>query len=244
MLLEVIAVIAMLVVPVQLQQAQDQPEPKQNPPPFNLATADYNFLIASGFLCDPDHSHGCPAVAQAGGGESIEMSGAGTLSLAGNSVTGAGAFTEKSASGHIVATGVWTAIALVSFQSYGLAPGALLRDYPGLRAVGTFTKGDPRAPRPMMPGPMANWMFGPLATGGLAVIRIRMLPDAGTPTDAVLRVNCARGKVPEDEQSDGVRLTITGGPTFDQQVSGNTVFLLRRPEREVPGKNSNGGEQR
>jgi hypothetical protein len=62
------------------------------------------------------------------------------------------------------------------------------------------------------------------------VIRIRLLPDAGTPTDALLRVNCAKGKVPEDEQGDGVRLTIEGrGPVFDEQVSGHTVFLLQRP---------------
>ncbi len=110
----------------------------------------------------------------------------------------------------------------MSFESYGLAPGALQRDYPQFRALGALPIGK-------MPGPMAAMMAGPVAAGGLAVIRIRLLPDAGSPTDALLRVNCARGKVPEGAQSDGVRLTITAGPVFDEQVSGRTVFLLQRP---------------
>jgi len=61
------------------------------------------------------------------------------------------------------------------------------------------------------------------------VIHIRLLPDAGSPGEAILRVNCAKGKVPENEQSDGVRLDITGGPAFEEPVSGRTLFLLQRP---------------
>ena len=83
-------------------------------------------------------------------------------------------------------------------------------------------------PMALMAGPM-GLMAGPLAAGGLAVIRIRLLPDAGSPSDAVLQVNCAKGKVPEGEQGDGVQLHITDGPVFDEQVSGSAVFLLRRP---------------
>jgi hypothetical protein len=85
-------------------------------------------------------------------------------------------------------------------------------------------------------------MAGPVAAGGLAVIRIRLLPDAGSPTDAILRVNCARGKVPAEEQSDGVRLTITGGPVFDEQVSGRTVFLLQRPMPNFAWKQATGSQ--
>ena len=162
-------------------------------------------------------------------GETIEISGAGTLDLAGKSVTATGAFIEKTPNGYIVTASVWTATRLVSFDSYGIDPGALLRDYPQFRRLGAFPKGGPMVPGLMMAGPMASLMAGPLAAGGLAVIRIRLLPDAGSPGDALLRVNCAKGKAPEDEQSDGIRLTITGGPAFDDQVSGRTVFLLRRP---------------
>ena len=85
----------------------------------------------------------------------------------------------------------------------------------------------------LMAGPMgllAGPFAGPVAAGGLAVMRIRLLPDTGSPTDAVLQVNCAKGKVPPDRPGDGVTLVIKGGgPRFDEQVSGRTVFLLRRP---------------
>jgi hypothetical protein len=224
-LIKVVIAIAVLPIPVQLRlTAQEQPQQKQEQPTNTLATANYNFLIASGFLCDPPGSDVCPAVARAGNGETIEINGAGTLGLTGKSVTAAGAFTEKTPAGDIVNTGVWTATGLVSFSSYGIAPRALLLDYPKLRTLGLFPMG-----KGMPPGPMAGLMAPPVAAGGLAVIRIRLLPDAGSPTDALLRVNCAKGKVPAEEQSDGVRLTITGGPVFDEEVSGRAVFLLQRP---------------
>jgi hypothetical protein len=43
-------------------------------------------------------------------------------------------------------------------------------------------------------------------------------------------VNCAKGKVPENQQGDGVRFAIQGGLKFDEKVSGRTMFMLRRPE--------------
>jgi hypothetical protein len=216
--------VATLTIPARLGlAAQDQPQQKQQLPTNTAATANYNFLIASGFLCDPDHSDGCSAVARAADGEMVEINGAGTLGLASKSVAAAGAFTEKTPTGDIINVGVWTATGLVSFQFYGITLRALLLDYPKLRTLGLFPMG-----KGMMPGPMASLMAGPVAAGGLAVIRIRLLPDAGSPEDALLRVNCAKGKVPADEPSDGVRLDITGGPVFDEEVSGRTVFLLLR----------------
>jgi hypothetical protein len=223
-LMVVVTVVAALaIVSGHRLSAQDQPQQKHNLP-TKTDTAKYNFLIASGFLCDPNYSDSCAAVARTGDGETIEISGAGTLD-AGKSVTAAGAFTEKKPTGDIAVTGVWAATGLVSFESYGIAPWALLLDYPQLRARGPFPMG-----KGMMPGLMGGGMAGPVAAGGLAVIRIRLLPDAGSPRDALLRVNCAKGRVPEDEPNDGVRLTITdGGPVFDEQVSGRTAFLLQRP---------------
>ncbi len=232
-----VSLLAALAMPVRLA-AQDQPQDKKDLPGYTVATANYNFLIASGFLCDPDASAACPAVARASNGETIEINGAGTLGLAGKSVTAAGAFTEKTPTGGIVITGVWTATGLVSFESYGVDPRALLLDYPKLRTLGPFPMG-----RGMMPGPMAGLMAGPVAAGGLAVIRIRLLPDAGGPRDGLLRVNCAKGKAPADEPSDGVRLAITGGgPVFDEEVSGRTVFLLRRPMPNFAWKQAAGSE--
>jgi hypothetical protein len=224
-LTKVVTVIAALAIAAKLGlAAQDQPQPKQSLPANTAATANYNFLVASGFLCDPSDSTTCPAVAKASDGETIEVTGAGTLGLADKSVTAAGAFTEKTSTGEIVTTGVWTASELVSFESYGLAPGGLLHDYPQFRKLGLFV-----LVGPTMPNPMFGMMAGPIAVGGLAAIRIRLLPDAGTPRDALMRLNCTKGRVPEEEQSDGVKLSITNGPVFDEQVSGRIVFLLQRP---------------
>jgi hypothetical protein len=60
------------------------------------------------------------------------------------------------------------------------------------------------------------------------VIRVRLLQDSGRPEDALLRVRCAgqgAGRTP----SDGVRLAITGGTSFDVPVRGRTAFLLQTP---------------
>jgi hypothetical protein len=240
-LTKVVIVIAVLAIPAQRRLvAQDQPQQKQVSPASPGATGNYNFLIASGFLCDPNDSAACPAVARASDGETVEITGAGSLS--GKSVIAVGSFTEKTSNGYIVTTGVWTATGLMSFESYGIDPGALLREHPQFRRLTPLPIGR-MMPGPMA-GPMARLMAGPIAAGGVAVIRIRLLPDAGTPTDAVLWVNCAKGKVPEDEQGDGVRLTIEGGGrVFDQQVSGHTVFLLRRPAPNFAWKQAAGPTQ-
>jgi hypothetical protein len=190
------------------------------------SSANYNFLIASGFLCDPNDSTTCPAAAQAASGDSIELSGAGTLSLASRSITAAGAFTQKSSTGEVTATGIWTATELLSFKSYGLAPGALLRGNPKPRAFGLLPMG-------------LGMMAGPLPAGGLALLRIRLVSDIGTPKDAILQVNCALGKVPPNQPGDGVRLLIQeDGMKFDQKVSGRTVFILRKPGFGFPLRGS------
>lgn len=71
--------------------------------------------------------------------------------------------------------------------------------------------------------------LGVAAAGGVAVIRIRLQPDAGSPRDAVLQVACARGNVPPNQTRDGIKLAISGGgPNFYEEVSGRTLFLLQR----------------
>jgi len=87
-------------------------------------------------------------------------------------------------------------------------------------------------------------LAGPMPAGGLALMRIRLLPDSGRPKDAILQVNCALGKAPPNQQGDGIRLAMQGGALrFDGKVSGRTVFMLRKPglnlssQRLVPGTN-------
>lgn len=86
-------------------------------------SADFNYLVASGFLCVPPSPSACPAVARAASGDTIKITGAGTLSIHTKSVSGGGFFTHKDPAGQVVATGVWTAAQLESFNSYGTSPG-------------------------------------------------------------------------------------------------------------------------
>ncbi len=67
--------------------------------------------------------------------------------------------------------------------------------------------------------------------GGLALIRVHLLPDAGGPGfDAIMQVDCLLGKVPgENGKSNGVvegiRLAVQGGTNFNKEVSGFTLFI-------------------
>ncbi len=181
------------------------------------SSAHYTFLVGAGFLCNSGDSTTCPALVKSANGDSYEMSGAGTLTTQSKSVTAAGTFTHKSTDGMVLETGVWIASELVSFDSYGIAPGALMR--------GGQTLGPPQF------GPMHMRMFsGSMPAGGLAVFRIRLLPIRGLSKNATLQVNCAIGKVPPEHPLEGIRLAFEGGGVaFDEEVSGRAMFLLTRP---------------
>jgi len=180
-------------------------------------SGDYIFLIASGFLCDTGESSACPAVVKSADGSTFEMSGVGTFHTRSKSVTATGTFTRKSPNGNSLETGVWIANELVSFDSYGIAPGARMQ------AGSAF--GPPQfGPRRM---PMLS---GSMPAGGLAVFRIRLLPMWGPSKTAVLQVNCALGKVPDEHPTEGIRLAFEGGGgEFDQEISGRTMFVSTRP---------------
>ncbi len=178
-------------------------------------SGDYIFLIASGFLCDSGDSSSCPAVVKSADGSSYEMSGVGTFNTKSKLVTATGTFTHKSPNGNSLATGIWMANELVSFDSYGIAPGARMQ------AGSVF--GPPQfGPRriPMLSGSMP--------AGGLAILRIRLLPMWGPSRTATLQVNCALAKVPDEHATDGIRLTFERGGEFDLEPSGRTMFVSTR----------------
>ncbi len=186
--------------------------------------SEYTVLIGAGFLCESADSSACPAVVKSSDGGSYELSGAGTFTSPGKSVTAAGTFTHKSPDGVVLETGVWVASELVSFDFYGVAPGALMREG---RAFGPPQFGPKRMPM----------FFGPMAAGGLAVLRNRLLPISGFPRNATLQVNCALGKVPDEHQVEGIRLAFEGGGIeFDEEVSGRALFLLTRPGASAAAK--------
>jgi hypothetical protein len=184
----------------------------------------YTFLIAAGFLCDPGDSSTCPATAKSANNDSYEMSGAGTFDAQDKSVKAAGTYAHKSPNGNVLETGVWIASELVSFDSYGAAPAALMR------------QGAALGPAPF--GPKRLPMFsGPMPTGGLAAFRIRLLPMWGASRTAVLQVNCALGNVPRERSVEGIRLSFeSNGGEFSEEVGGRVMFLAMRPEVSTPAK--------
>jgi len=185
---------------------------------------DYTLLVGAGFLCDSGDSSACPAVVKSAEGASYELSGAGTLAPQSKSVTVAGTYTQKSSNGVVVETGIWVASELVSFDSYGIAPRALMREGRGLD--------------PQEFGSMRSGMFsGSMPAGGLAVLRIRLLPVLGFAKNATLQINCALGKVPPEHQVEGVRLALEGGGVeFDEEIGGSALFLLIRPGASAGAK--------
>jgi len=192
--------------------------------PAQSNSTNYTFVVAAGFLCDSADSSACPAVVKAANGESFEMSGAGTLTTPGKPVIAAGTFTHKSANGILLETGVWTASELVSFDSYGIAPGALMHDG---RELGP----------PLLSSRRLGMFNGPMPAGGLAVLHIHLLPMSGFARNATLQVNCALGKVPTERSVEGIRLAFEkGGAEFDQEISGRAMFLLTRPSPTVVAK--------
>lgn len=184
----------------------------------------YVVLLASGFLCDPADPSTCSATARTDQGDSYEVTGTGTFDPQLKSVNAVGTFTHKSPTGDPLETGVWIASELVSFDSYGVEPGALLRQG---RALG-------RPPLGPVPLPMST---GLVPTGGLAVFRIRLLPVSGPSRPAVLQVNCALGDVPRDRSTEGIRVTLEGSGTGSSvEAGGRVMFLALRPEAGPPAK--------
>ena len=189
-----------------------------------ISSPNYTFVVASGFLCDPGDSGSCPAVAKSANGDSYEISGAGTFDLQNKSVKAAGTFNHKSTNGNVLETGVWTASALISFDSYGIAPAALVQRGP---AFGGPQIGNKRLPM----------RSGSLPTGGLAIFRILLMPVSGTTKAAVLQVNCALGDVPRERSVEGIRLTLErSNSEYSEEINGRVMFLATTPGMSTPVK--------
>lgn len=187
-----------------------------------ISSANYTLVVASGFLCDPGDSGSCPAIAKSANGDSYEISGAGTFDPQNKSVKAAGTFNHRSTNGSLLETGVWTASALISFESYGTAPTAFMQRGAAF--------GGPQIGHKRLPMQSRS-----LPTGGLAKFRILLMPMSGTTKTAVLQANCALGNVPRERSADGIRLTIeSSGSEFSGEAGGHVMFLSMRPGVSTP----------
>lgn len=98
-----------------------------------INSATYDYLIGTGILCALDPS-ACPAIAQAPNGDTLELTGSGTLSVYPKSVSGGGTFVHL-VGGVVAGSGTWSATKLESFVSYGCGEEGLPENICGGRAI-------------------------------------------------------------------------------------------------------------
>ena len=87
------------------------------------STASFQFLVGTGPLCSLPVPNPCPDISTADNGDTVALTGQGTLSVFAKSVTGSGTFVHKASDGTVRATGTWIALQLMSFRSFGNSPG-------------------------------------------------------------------------------------------------------------------------
>jgi len=87
------------------------------------STASFQFLVGAGPLCSLPVPNPCPDISTADNGDTVALTGQGTLSVFASSVTGSGTFVHMAPDGTVRAMGTWTAIRLMSFRSFGNSPG-------------------------------------------------------------------------------------------------------------------------
>ena len=119
----------------------------------------------------------------------------------------------RAANGNVVETGVWIASELINFTSYGIAPGALRHEKRGVKRLQLV--------------PVRLKMSSvPMPTGGLAVLRVRLLTLSGAAKPRVLQVSCALGDVPRERSLEGIRLSLESDrKEFSEELGGRVMFL-------------------
>lgn len=134
-------------------------------------------------------------------GDTVTVRGTGRFDKDADSATGGGTFVYKSANGTVLGSGTWTATGLVTFQFFGC--GSLHG-----------------SPRPAT------------VCGGRVLLNVHLVGnEAGSPlaADGMLTVICEAGNPPDgripEGMMEGSKLNIPGLSNFNEQVSGNTVFI-------------------
>ncbi len=154
----------------------------------------FSYLAGVAPLCELAPS-ACPDIARADNGDTVAITGSGTLSLHPKSATGTGTFRHQTSTGALVGAGTWSATQLISFQDAGTATGFPVTFHGGTALI--------RVHLMATSGPAA----GAEADGVLRVT-------------CELAENQVPGNVNE-----GVRLAVGDLINFNKEVSGFTVFI-------------------
>ena len=158
------------------------------------------YFAGSGPPCTVPAPAACPDVAVAPNGDSVAISGAGSITQP-KSATGSGTFVHRDAAGNIRGRGTWTASDLISFHFYGCgvdASGNPLPDFlcGGQALIAVHLVAD-----------------GGFQTDGVLTVDCEIgpkVPGGAQPGGAV----------------EGVTLLVPGIAHFNKSASGFTVFLL------------------
>lgn len=94
----------------------------------------YKYLIGVDPLCGLDPA-ACPDVSRAANGDTLEVTGEGSLSWHPKSISGEGTLVHKNADGDVIGKGVWKAIQLLSLQEYGCGGGGFPDEFCGGKAL-------------------------------------------------------------------------------------------------------------
>ncbi len=94
------------------------------PASSSSGSATFQYLAGTNFLCGLA-PNACPDIASADNGDTIEITGSGTLTIHPKSVGGGGTFTHKDSNGNVLESGTWTAQELISFVAYVVLPNNL-----------------------------------------------------------------------------------------------------------------------
>jgi len=166
------------------------------------STASFQFLVGAGPICSLAVPNPCPDVSMASNGDTVTVSGQGTLSILAKSVTGGGTFVHKRA-GSEVAHGVYTVTGFQSFKAAGgsLAPTGLID------GIGTIKQ----------------------TMGGVLMMHVKAVASNGRALSGVLGVHCALPGV-EFHIEEGVTLSMPGVNLNATQAGGFTLFHVLQGE--------------
>ncbi len=146
-----------------------------------------------------------PNIAMAANGDTVEVSGEGTITLHPKSATGGGSLVHRAPDGTIIGTGTWEAAELLSYKSFGPATPEQIAEIAESLGI-VLPEG---------------------AEGGRALIAVRLVPDdpALGEFEGTLTVVCLLGDKIPGGAKEGVRLNVHDVLNFNKIVSGGTLFV-------------------